>query len=53
MDPEECITCGKNLEAAESFVVFACPECGNDIARCSRCKKLRNEYTCECGFTGP
>lgn len=49
----ECSTCGKNVEAAESFTVFPCPECGEDIARCGRCKKLKNRYTCECGHAGP
>ncbi|MFB6265503.1 MAG: zinc finger domain-containing protein [Candidatus Nanohaloarchaea archaeon] len=54
MESDECITCGKNLDAAESFVVFPCPECGEEIARCRRCKKLRNRYECgSCGLTGP
>lgn len=53
--PEECTTCGKNLEAAESFVIFPCPQCGEvKLARCNRCKKLKNNYQCpECGFVGP
>ncbi|PSH02370.1 MAG: RNA-binding protein [Nanohaloarchaea archaeon QH_8_44_6] len=42
------------MKAAEDFVTFPCPECGEEIARCSRCKKLSREYDCpECGFTGP
>lgn len=51
---EECTSCGRNLDAAESFVIFDCPECGTEIARCDRCKNLATEYECpECGFTGP
>lgn len=52
---EECTTCGANLEAEDSFVVFPCPKCGEAmIARCDKCRKLKNEYECpECGFIGP
>ncbi len=54
MAPDECVTCGKNREAAESFVVFPCPGCGDEeVARCRRCKQLRNAYECDCGFAGP
>ncbi|MDY6768892.1 MAG: zinc finger domain-containing protein [Candidatus Nanohaloarchaea archaeon] len=54
MENEECVTCGKNLDAAESFVVIPCPGCGEAVARCRRCKKLRNAYECgSCGFRGP
>lgn len=54
MDRAECVTCGQNLEAAESFVVFDCPACGEEIARCKRCKKLKNAFECSCGdFRGP
>lgn len=54
MEIEECSTCGANLEAAESFVVFPCPECGEKIARCKDCKKRVNRYECDnCGFEGP
>lgn len=54
MEKEECTSCGRNLEAADTFVEFDCPECGETIARCDKCKKLAREYECpECGFTGP
>lgn len=55
MEVTQCTTCGANLEAEEDFVIFPCPDCGEQtIARCKRCKKLNNPYTCdECGFEGP
>ncbi|MFB6191060.1 MAG: zinc finger domain-containing protein [Candidatus Nanohaloarchaea archaeon] len=54
MENEECTSCGRNLKAAETFVEFGCPECGETISRCGKCKKLAREYECpECGFTGP
>lgn len=54
MEKEECTSCGRNLNAADTFVEFSCPECGETVARCGRCKKLAREYECpECGFTGP
>ncbi len=54
MDVEECTSCGRNLSAVEEFVEFSCPECGEDLARCDRCKKLARGYECpECGFSGP
>jgi predicted RNA-binding Zn-ribbon protein involved in translation (DUF1610 family) len=54
MEVEKCTSCGKNLAAAESFVEFECPDCDEDLARCERCKKLSNEYSCpSCGFSGP
>ncbi|MFB6114956.1 MAG: zinc finger domain-containing protein [Candidatus Nanohalobium sp.] len=54
MEVEECTSCGRNLEAADTFVIFDCPDCGTPIARCDRCKKLSSDYECdECGFEGP
>ncbi|MFB6209333.1 MAG: zinc finger domain-containing protein [Candidatus Nanohaloarchaea archaeon] len=54
MEVEECTSCGRNLSAADSFVEFKCPECGENLARCDRCKKLASDYECpECGFEGP
>ena len=54
MEVDECTSCGRNLDAADTFVVFDCPDCGTEIARCDRCKKLANDYECpECGFEGP
>ncbi|MFB6199845.1 MAG: zinc finger domain-containing protein [Candidatus Nanohaloarchaea archaeon] len=50
----ECTSCGRNLDAAETFVRFECPDCGEEIARCGKCKELAADYECpECGFTGP
>lgn len=54
MKKQECTSCGRNLEAAEKFVKFPCPDCGETMARCGRCKNLSNNYECpECGFSGP
>ncbi|MGF3495676.1 MAG: HVO_2753 family zinc finger protein [Methanothrix sp.] len=51
--PEKCISCGVTL-LGTGGVRFPCPSCGVIIARCNRCKKQSNIYTCKsCGFTGP
>jgi len=50
-----CTSCGADLLGDQNFVQFKCPSCGEEkIFRCSRCKRLSNEYTCKkCGFVGP
>jgi len=50
-----CTICGVDLLGDQNFVQFKCPSCGKEtIFRCSRCKRLSNEYTCKkCGFVGP
>ncbi|HDD36531.1 MAG: DUF1610 domain-containing protein [Archaeoglobaceae archaeon] len=53
MDIHKCISCGANLIGA-NYVKFPCPECGEIIYRCKKCRKLANPYKCEnCGFEGP
>ncbi len=51
--PERCISCGITLTGVGG-TRFPCPSCGTVIARCNRCKKQSNVYTCKaCGFSGP
>jgi predicted RNA-binding Zn-ribbon protein involved in translation (DUF1610 family) len=50
----KCTSCGANIEPSEKWVRFPCPAClKKEIVRCERCKKLINNYKCECGFIGP
>ncbi|MCL5018018.1 MAG: zinc finger domain-containing protein [Candidatus Parvarchaeota archaeon] len=49
-----CISCGKDISIIEDSVIFKCPSCGEDIARCGKCRIRGVEYTCKsCGFVGP
>lgn len=48
---KKCISCGRFLE--KKGVIFNCPLCKKEIARCSGCRKLSIEYKCKCGFEGP
>lgn len=48
-----CISCGTYFTASSGFVKFECPECGNIIVRCERCRTLGKNYICKCGFSGP
>lgn len=48
-----CISCGINI-AGTPAATFKCPECGQQIHRCAKCRKQSNLYQCpDCGFTGP
>lgn len=50
----KCASCGKKVEAEPVWVEFKCPGCGKEsIIRCDKCKRMENQYTCKCGFTGP
>ena len=51
----KCTSCGVSLLGDDKFVKFKCPNCLKAyIYRCSRCKRLSNEYECpKCGFVGP
>ncbi|HWQ18381.1 MAG TPA: HVO_2753 family zinc finger protein [Methanotrichaceae archaeon] len=52
-EPVRCISCGVTLIGAGG-VKFPCPSCGTLIARCNKCKKQSNSFTCKnCGFAGP
>ncbi len=51
----KCSSCGRRIEAEESWVQFPCPNCGKSkITRCEKCKRVENSYRCEsCKFEGP
>jgi hypothetical protein len=49
-----CTSCGKDISIIEDSVMFKCPSCGNDIARCGKCRIRSVEFVCgSCGFIGP
>ena len=49
-----CVSCGRDLLVVSDAVIFKCPNCSNEIARCGRCRKKGTEFTCKvCGFIGP
>ncbi len=48
-----CITCGAYILIGNGSVKFSCPECGELIGRCVRCKDLGKRFSCKCGFYGP
>ncbi|QZA88825.1 zinc finger domain-containing protein [Salinarchaeum sp. IM2453] len=49
----QCVSCGIKVMGTNA-ASFSCPECGNEINRCEKCRKQSNLYKCsECGFTGP
>ena len=48
-----CISCGINIAGTDA-AKFNCPECGQLIYRCSKCRKQSNLYECpDCSFMGP
>jgi Predicted Zn-ribbon RNA-binding protein with a function in translation len=50
---KQCVSCGINISGL-SAASFKCPECGEEISRCGKCRKQSNLYECpECGFLGP
>ncbi|MCL4399216.1 zinc finger domain-containing protein [Candidatus Parvarchaeota archaeon] len=49
-----CISCGRSISGVKDSVIFPCPNCGNKIFRCGKCRIKGSEYTCQvCGFVGP
>ncbi|MCL4406758.1 zinc finger domain-containing protein [Candidatus Parvarchaeota archaeon] len=49
-----CISCNREISTIKDSVIFKCPNCGNEIARCGKCRGRGVEYTCKvCGFVGP
>ncbi|MDI6639915.1 MAG: zinc finger domain-containing protein [Methanocellales archaeon] len=50
---ESCTSCGVRLTET-GFARFSCPNCGEEIGRCTFCRKQSNPYRCaKCGFIGP
>ncbi|MDI6889225.1 MAG: zinc finger domain-containing protein [Methanocellales archaeon] len=49
---EGCISCGVKL-VEPGFARFPCPNCGEEMGRCVKCRKQSNPYRCKCGFVGP
>jgi hypothetical protein len=49
-----CISCGRSINGVKDSVIFPCPNCGNKLFRCGKCRSKSAEYTCAvCGFVGP
>jgi len=49
----QCVSCGIQV-AGMNAARFACPDCGETIHRCAKCRKQSNLYECpDCGFRGP
>jgi len=53
MSELKCISCGAYVTVGRGSVKFPCPECGEIIARCIRCRELGKRYFSKCGFEGP
>ncbi len=53
MERLTCISCGAYITVGNGSVKLPCPECGEAIGRCERCRLLGRRYTCKCGFEGP
>jgi len=50
----KCTSCGRSVETEKYWVRFPCPECGEPITRCERCRKIVVRYKCpKCSFEGP
>ncbi|MCL5101303.1 MAG: zinc finger domain-containing protein [Candidatus Parvarchaeota archaeon] len=49
-----CLSCGKDIAVIKDSVIFKCPNCNNEIARCGKCRIKGAEFTCPvCGSVGP
>jgi hypothetical protein len=49
-----CVSCERDISIIDDSVVFNCPNCGNKISRCGKCRGRGVNYTCKvCGFVGP
>jgi len=49
---KHCVTCNATL-FGPNYIAFPCPNCGEIIYRCKKCRQLGNHYVCSCGFEGP
>ncbi|MEM2933718.1 MAG: HVO_2753 family zinc finger protein [Methanocellales archaeon] len=53
LNVEYCISCGVRL-FGKGFTRFPCPNCGESLGRCAKCRQQSNQYICKkCGFLGP
>lgn len=49
-----CTSCKIKITNDTKSTKFKCPECGNLIVRCNKCRILAIEWKCpNCGYTGP
>jgi len=49
-----CVSCNDDITASGVSVEFKCPNCGQPIVRCGKCRKLMIKWKCpSCGFEGP
>ena len=53
MEKIECKSCKQEIPLIDTYVEFPCPECGELIARCEKCRTFAHTYVCDCGFEGP
>lgn len=50
----ECASCKTRIAGAVEITRFPCPQCGFEIIRCGKCRRIVAQYTCpKCGFVGP
>lgn len=53
MEITKCSSCGAPA-AERGATEFGCPECGEPLCRCARCRLQSVPYICrKCGFRGP
>ena len=52
-DKLRCISCGAYVAIGAGSVKLPCPECGEVVGRCARCRTLGKKYNCKCGYEGP
>jgi predicted RNA-binding Zn-ribbon protein involved in translation (DUF1610 family) len=49
-----CASCGRDISVIGDSVIFKCPNCGDEIVRCGKCRIKGTEFQCHaCGFVGP
>ncbi|MBN1923257.1 MAG: DUF1610 domain-containing protein [Nanoarchaeota archaeon] len=48
-----CVSCNDDITSSTKSVEFKCPNCGEVIRRCGRCRKTMVKWVCKCGFEGP
>lgn len=50
----ECMSCKIRIAGAKEVARFPCPQCGTEIVRCGKCRRIVARYICpKCGFEGP